>query len=114
MKNKVLEMQVESAYDRGKQYQERLLRDGHKDDDARDMMDQLENKMQRVEDLLVDDKDRQNDMLRRQLEQRRLEEMRENHSFARSNKTSMPYNPINLRYDEGADGDGLKDRKSVV
>jgi hypothetical protein len=72
MKNKVLEMQVESAYDRGKQFQERILRDGHKDDDAKDMMDQLENKMQRVEDLLVDDKDRQNDMLRRQLEQRRL------------------------------------------
>lgn len=72
MKNKVLEMQVESAYDRGKQYQERLLRDGHKDEDAKDMMDQLENKMQRVEDLLVDDKDRQNDMLKRQLEQRRL------------------------------------------
>jgi len=36
------------------------------------MMDQLENKMQRVEDLLLDDKDRQNDMLKRQLEQRRL------------------------------------------
>jgi hypothetical protein len=35
-------------------------------------MDQLENKMQRVEDLLLDDKDRQNDMLKRQLEQRRL------------------------------------------
>jgi len=35
-------------------------------------MDQLEHKMQRVEDLLVDDKDRQQDMLRRQLEQRRL------------------------------------------
>lgn len=29
------------------------------------MMDQLENKMQRVEDLLLDDKDRQNEMLRR-------------------------------------------------
>lgn len=36
------------------------------------MMSQLENKMQRVEDLLLDDKDRQNDMLKRQLEQRRL------------------------------------------
>jgi len=43
-----------------------------------------------------------------QLEQRRLEEMRENHSFARSNKTSMPYNPINLRYDDGNDGDRLR------
>lgn len=65
MKNKVLEMQVESAYDRGKQFQERLIRDGQREDDAKDMMDQLENKMQRVEDMLVDDKDRQNDMLRR-------------------------------------------------
>ena len=72
MKNKVLEMQVESAYDRGKHFQERLVRDGQQDDDAKDMMDQLENKMQRVEDLLLDDKDRQNDMLKRQLEQRRL------------------------------------------
>ena len=43
-----------------------------------------------------------------QLEQRRVEEMRENHSFARSNRTSMPYNPINLRYDEGPDGDRLR------
>ena len=42
------------------------------------------------------------------VEQERLEQMRENYSYARSNKTSMPYNPINLRYDEGADGDGLK------
>ena len=39
MKNKVLEMQVESAYDRGKAFQERLLRDGQKEDDAKDMMD---------------------------------------------------------------------------
>jgi hypothetical protein len=43
-----------------------------------------------------------------QLEQRRIEESRENHSFARSNRTSMPYNPINLRYDEGRDGDRLR------
>lgn len=34
------------------------------------MMDQLENKMQRVEDLLLDDKQRQQDMLKRQIEQR--------------------------------------------
>lgn len=65
MKNKVLEMQVESAYDRGKNFQERLVRDGQREGDAKDMMDQLENKMQRVEDLLLDDKDRQNDMLKR-------------------------------------------------
>ena len=65
MKNKVLEMQVESAYDRGKAFQERLLRDGQKEEDAGEMMSQLENKMQRVEDLLLDDKDRQNEMLKR-------------------------------------------------
>jgi hypothetical protein len=42
-----------------------LVRDGQREGDAKDMMDQLENKMQRVEDLLLDDKDRQNDMLKR-------------------------------------------------
>jgi hypothetical protein len=39
--------------------------------------------------------------LSHQIEQKRLEEMRDNYSYARSNKTSMPYNPINLRYDDG-------------
>lgn len=46
--------------------------------------------------------------LQHQLEQKRLEDMRENASYARSNKTSMPYNPINLRYDDGSDGDRLR------
>ena len=46
--------------------------------------------------------------VRHQVEQNRMSEMRENVSYARSNKTSMPYNPINLRYDEGADGDRLR------
>merc|ERR1719152_751686 len=46
--------------------------------------------------------------VKHQIEQKRLEEMRENYSYARSNKTSMPYNPINLRYDEGQDGDRLR------
>lgn len=72
MKNKVLEMQVESAYDRGKAFQERMLRSGHKDEELGEMMNQLEGKMQRVEDLLLDDKDRQAEMLSHQLEQRRL------------------------------------------
>lgn len=49
-----------------------MLRSGHKDEELGEMMGQLEGKMQRVEDLLLDDKDRQNDMLKRQLEQRRL------------------------------------------
>ena len=39
--------------------------------------------------------------MKHQVEQKRLEEMRDNYSYARSNKTSMPYNPINLRYDDG-------------
>jgi len=46
--------------------------------------------------------------VKHQIEQKRLEEMRENYSYARSNKTSMPYNPINLRYDDGSDGDRLR------
>jgi len=56
MKDKVLEQQVESAFDRGKAFQERLQRDGAQKNELTDMMDQLEGKMQRVEDLLVDDK----------------------------------------------------------
>lgn len=72
MKDKVLEQQIESAFDRGKAFQERLQRDGAQKTDLSDMMDQLEGKMQRVEDLLVDDKQRQADMLKRNLEQRRL------------------------------------------
>jgi len=43
-----------------------------------------------------------------QMEQQRLDQNRANYSYARSNKTSMPYNPINLRYDDGADGDRLR------
>jgi hypothetical protein len=49
-----------------------LSRDGAQKNELTDMMDQLEGKMQRVEDLLVDDKQRQADMLKRNLEQRRL------------------------------------------
>ena len=49
-----------------------MSRDGAQKNELTDMMDQLEGKMQRVEDLLVDDKQRQADMLKRNLEQRRL------------------------------------------
>jgi len=42
------------------------------------------------------------------IEETRMAEMRDNATFARSNKTSMPYNPINLRYDDGQDGDRLR------
>jgi len=43
-----------------------------------------------------------------QMEAQRQEEARKNLAHASSNKTSMPYNPINLRYDNGADGDRLR------
>lgn len=46
--------------------------------------------------------------LQHNMEQQRMDDMRDNYSYARSNKTSMPYNPINLRYDDGADGDRLR------
>jgi len=46
--------------------------------------------------------------VKHQMEERRMKEQRDNFSFARSNKTSMPYNPINLRYDNGQDGDRLR------
>lgn len=46
--------------------------------------------------------------LQHELEAKRMQDMRDNASFARSNKTSMPYNPINLRYDDGTDGDRLR------
>jgi len=45
MKNKVLEMQVESSYDRGKAFQERLARDGANQGDLNNLMDDLEGKM---------------------------------------------------------------------
>jgi len=35
-----------------------MLRSGHNNQEINEMMSQLEGKMQRVEDLLVDDKDR--------------------------------------------------------
>ena len=34
--------------------------------------------------------------------------MREHGTFSRSNKTSVPYNPISLEYDAGCDGDRLR------
>jgi len=36
------------------------------------------------------------------------EQMREEGSFCRSNRTSMPYDPISLKYGEGKDGECLK------
>lgn len=46
--------------------------------------------------------------MQHKIEEQRMAAMREESTFARSNKTSMPYNPINLRYDDGTDGDRLR------
>lgn len=46
--------------------------------------------------------------MQHQTEQQHMDRMRENNSFARSNKTSMPYNPISLKYDDGHDGERLR------
>ena len=35
------------------------------------------------------------------MDQRRQEELRAQGAFSKSNKTSMPYNPINLQYGDG-------------
>ena len=43
-----------------------------------------------------------------EIEKKRMDQQRENFAYARSNKTSMPYDPITLRYDNGADGDRLR------
>ena len=71
MKNKVLEMQIASAFDRGKNFEDTLKRHGGKTD-AKDLLKQLEDKMEHVEGLLLKDEDRQQDMLKMKLEQRRL------------------------------------------
>ena len=42
------------------------------------------------------------------LDRQRWEEMREHGTFSRSNKTSVPYNPISLKYDDSNDGDRLR------
>ena len=57
MKNKVLEMQIASAFDRGKNFEDTLKRHGGKAD-AKDLLKQLEDKMEHVEGLLLKDEDR--------------------------------------------------------
>ena len=42
------------------------------------------------------------------LDRQRWDEMREHGTFSRSNKTSVPYNPISLKYDDSNDGDRLR------
>lgn len=42
------------------------------------------------------------------MDRKRWDEMRELGTFSRSNKTSVPYNPISLRYDDGNDGERLR------
>jgi len=43
-----------------------------------------------------------------QMDQKRQEDEREHSTYSRSNKTSMPYNPINLEYCAGRDGECLR------
>ena len=42
------------------------------------------------------------------MDRKRWDDMRELGTFSRSNKTSVPYNPISLRYDDGNDGERLR------
>lgn len=58
-RNRVLEMQVENAFDRGKEFQDKLGKEGVGQQDLKGMMSELEGKMQRVEDILLSDQDRQ-------------------------------------------------------
>jgi len=46
--------------------------------------------------------------IQHQMETQRMANMRDHGTAARSNKSSMPYNPISLRYDDGSDGDRLR------
>lgn len=46
--------------------------------------------------------------MRHDMEEKRMADMRENSTYARSNKLSMPYNPISMRYDDSAEGDRLR------
>jgi len=70
-RNRVLEMQVESAFDRGKDISERMKRlGGATDYDTKAMMEELENKMQRVEDVLLSDQDRQKEQLQQRMAMR--------------------------------------------
>jgi hypothetical protein len=57
-RDRVLEMQVESAYARGQDFQDRLGKDGAKGDDLKGIMDELEAKMGHVEGILMGDQDR--------------------------------------------------------
>lgn len=64
-------MQVESAFDKGKDISDRMKRlGGASDHDVKGMMDELENKMQRVEDVLLSDQDRQKEQLQQRMAMR--------------------------------------------
>ena len=46
--------------------------------------------------------------LQHQMEQKKMEEQRANYKALSSNTRSMPYNPINLRYDDSQAGEQLR------
>lgn len=56
--NKILQGQLEQALDRGKAFKDRLDKEGADEQDVNTVMNTLEKKMQRVEDLLEADKTR--------------------------------------------------------
>jgi len=66
-----LQQQVENALDRGKMFRNKLEKEGANETDLSTVMNHLENKMQKVEDLLQDDRTRQNDTLSLKLAQRK-------------------------------------------
>ena len=70
-RNRVLEMQVENAFDKGKDISDRMKRLGNASEgDVKGMMDELENKMQRVEDVLMSDQERQKEQLNQRMAMR--------------------------------------------
>lgn len=63
-------MQIESAFDKGKSFEDALKRQGAAGD-SKDLLNQLEDKMERVENLMLKDEERQQEMLKMKMEQRR-------------------------------------------
>lgn len=67
-KNTVLEQQIQDSKNTGQTFSNRLKQYGADGDEINRYMDDLKHKMQDVENLMHDDEDRQNDLLRMKLE----------------------------------------------
>jgi hypothetical protein len=70
-KNTVLEQQIQDSKNIGQTFSNRLKQYGADGDEINRYMDDLKFKMQDVENLMHEDEDRQNDILRMRLDQRR-------------------------------------------